>query len=456
MNMTTINGQVKDRLNILIVDDEINIRKTMAYCLEADGHMAVSVSNFSDAVMEAKRRSFDMAFVDLKLGKDDGMDLIPILLADSLWIKIIIITAHASIESVVEAMKRGATDYIVKPFTTDQIRHMTGRISRIRQLENQVTSLKDNMRHLGYEDILFQSANISMQRFIETAKKAAPSEAIILLRGESGTGKSVFARAIHNWSNRSNKPMAVVSCPAVPHDLLESEIFGHAKGAFTGAVKDNPGRIAACEGGTLFLDEIGEMDFSLQAKLLRFIQDKEYERLGESASRKANVRIIAATNSDLEKHVAEGRFREDLFYRLNVINLIIPPLRERPEDILPLAMNFLTYLCKVNHKSIHGFTKAASERLMGYKWPGNVRELHNTIERAVILSSGKEICESDLPGSIAPVSTSPVVGDMVPLSVIEEHHIRRILACASSLQEAAEVLGIDQATLWRRRKAYGI
>jgi len=454
--MTTTDDPIKDGLNILIVDDETNIRKTLAYCLEAEGHRVISVSNSSDAVYEARSRSFDMAFVDLKLGKENGMDIIPVLLADSLWIKIVIITAYASIESVVEAMKRGAADYIVKPFTTDQVKFITRRVARMRQLENQVASLKENMQRLGNEDAPFQSMNIVMQRFLETAKKVAPSEAIILLRGESGTGKSVFARAIHNWSCRSTKPMAVVACPAVPHDLLESEIFGHVRGAFTGAVKDNPGRIAACEGGTLFLDEIGEMPFSIQAKLLRFIQDKEYERLGDATLRKANVRIIAATNSDLEKHVSEGIFREDLFYRLNVINLTVPTLRERPEDILPLAINFLTYFCRVNHKAIQGFTDAAYERLTGYRWPGNVRELRNAIERAVILGSGKEIGENDLPENIAPVSNAPVIGDMVPLSVIEELHIRRIMAKASSLQEASEVLGIDQATLWRRRKTYGI
>ena len=454
--MALTDDHVKERLAILIVDDETNIRKTLAYCLEAEGHSVVSVSNFTDAINEARRRSFDMAFVDLKLGKDNGMDLIPIILADSSWIKIVIITAYASIESAVESIKRGATDYIVKPFTTDQIKLMTLRIARIRQLENQVVTLKENMQFLGREDSPFQSDNASMQRFMETAKKAAPSEAIILLRGESGTGKSVYARAIHNWSGRSTKPLGIVSCPAVPHDLLESEIFGHVRGAFTGAVKDNPGRIAACEGGTLFLDEIGEMPFSIQAKLLRFIQDKEYERLGEATSRKANVRIIAATNSDLEKHVAEGIFREDLFYRLNVINLTVPPLRERTEDIMPLALNFLAYFCRINHKTIQGFTDAAIKRMTGYKWPGNVRELRNTIERAVILGSANQIGDNDLPGNISPVPATQVIGDMVPLSVIEELHIRRIMAKTGSLQEAAEILGIDQATLWRRRKAYGI
>ncbi|MGB8718256.1 MAG: sigma 54-interacting transcriptional regulator, partial [Desulfobacterales bacterium] len=222
------------------------------------------------------------------------------------------------------------------------------------------------------------------------------------------------------------------------------------------AVRDNPGRIAACEGGTLFLDEIGDMAPSVQAKLLRFIQDKEYERLGESKVRKADVRIIAATNADLEKRVAEGRFREDLFYRLNVICLTIPPLRERPDDIMPLAMDFLAYFCRANHKALLGLTEAAEKSLTSHAWPGNVRELRNTIERAVILGSGERIDRSDLPDNIAPAAGTPAIGDKVPLSAIEELHIRRVMADTSSLQEAADVLGIDQATLWRRRKTYGI
>ena len=238
-------------LNVLIVDDEVNIRKTLSYCLAAEGHLVISVSNPTDAIEEARRRSFDLAFVDLKLGEENGMELIPVLISDSPWTKVVVITAHASIESAVDAMKRGATDYIAKPFTPDQVKLLTHRIGKIRELETEIAALKEDMQHFGPEDWL-QSKNAGMQRFIETARKAAPSDAIILLQGESGTGKSVFARAIHHWSPRAAKPMGIVACPAVPPDLLESELFGHAKGAFTGAVRDNPGRIAACEGWYAF------------------------------------------------------------------------------------------------------------------------------------------------------------------------------------------------------------
>jgi len=442
-------------LGILIVDDDANLRKTLSYCLSAEGHDVTAVSNPADAVEEARRRSFDLAFVDLRLGGENGMDLIPVLASDSPWTQIVVITAHATIESAVDAMRRGAADYIVKPFTPDQVRFITQRIGRIRTLQTEIAVLREGMPPPGPENRL-HSRNAGMQRVIETARKAAASEAIILLQGESGTGKSVFAKAIHHWSPRAGKPMAVVACPAVPADLLESELFGHAKGAFTGAVRHHPGRIAACEGGTLLLDEIGDMALPVQAKLLRFIQEKTYERLGETASRKADVRIIAATNVDLEKRVADGRFREDLFYRINVIPLRIPPLRERPEDILPLAMDFLVHLCRENFKSILGFTQEAEKFLLGHDWPGNVRELRNAVERAVILGTGNRIATTDLPGGTATTASAPAIGDRVPLSVIEELHIRRVIANTASLQEASEVLGIDPATLWRRRKVYGI
>ncbi|ADK84921.1 two component, sigma54 specific, transcriptional regulator, Fis family [Desulfarculus baarsii DSM 2075] len=451
----TETGEKNLALGVLVVDDEANIRKTVSYCLSDQGHRVVAVGNAADALEQARRRSFDLAFVDLRLGAENGMALIPALLADSPWVKIVVITAHASIESVVEAVKLGAADYLAKPFTPDQLRLVAGRMGQLRRMESELAALQADARGRGPEARL-QSRSAGMQRLIETARKAADSEAIVLLCGESGTGKSVFAKAIHRWSPRAAKPMGVVACPAMPADLLESELFGHAKGAFTGAVRDNPGRIAACEGGTLFLDEIGDMAPTVQAKLLRFIQDKEYERLGESKARKADVRIVAATNADLEGRVADGRFREDLFYRLNVICLTIPPLRQRPEDIMPLAADFLAHFCRANHKAISGFSPRAEQALIGHAWPGNVRQLRNAIERAVILGGGALVDLADLPGDIAPDIGAPAIGDRAPLALIEELHIRGVLANTASLQEAAEVLGIDQATLWRRRKAYGV
>lgn len=442
-------------LNILVVDDEKNIRKTLSYCLQTEGHSVVAVANSEEALKEGKRCSFDIAFIDLRLDGENGMDLILPLLAESPWLKIVIITANATIESAVKAMRLGASDYIEKPFTSAQVKLLVRTLGHIRDLENEITVLKEDSRRFAPE-VLLQSNNPEMLRILEMLRKAALSEAIILLRGESGTGKSVFARTIHNSSPRAKKPMMIVSCPAVPSELLESELFGHAKGAFTGAVKESPGRIAVCEGGTLFLDEIGDMALSIQAKLLRFIQDKEYERLGETLSRKANVRIVTATNVNLEQRVAEGRFREDLFYRINVISVNVLPLRERQEDIMAIAKDFCAFFSLANHKSIIDFDRGAERALLKHSWPGNIRELRNAIERAVILGSGQQITVEDLPERVVPTNNFPVLGDLLPLSTIEELHIKKVLKKTPLIQEAADILGIDQATLWRRRKTYGI
>jgi NtrC-family two-component system response regulator AlgB len=442
-------------LAILIVDDEANIRKTLSVCLETEGHRVTAVGNPEDALAEASRRSFDLAFVDLRLGVASGLDLIPSLLNTSPWLRIIVITAYASIDTAVEAIKRGATDYIPKPFTPAQIKLAVQKLFEMRSLEQKVASLREDLgrSHLEAD---FSSDNPAVRRAVSLARETAPSDATLLLRGESGTGKGVLARAIHGWSARANRPFSVLSCPSLSPELLESELFGHAKGAFTGAIRDNPGRISACEGGTLLLDEIGDLPLSLQPKLLRFVQDKEYERLGDYVTRRADVRIIAATNVDLEKALREGRFREDLYYRLNVIQITLPPLRERPEDLVALAERLVVFFGRSCHRAVAGFTDQAVDILMHYGWPGNVRELRNVIERAVILCRGERIDAHHLPENLRTADRSIRLGDPLRLDRIEEEHIRRVLADARSLQEAADVLGIDQATLWRRRKQYGI
>ena len=442
-------------LNILIADDEINIRKTLAMCLETDGHSVVAVSNFQDAVAEASHRSFDLAFVDLRLGTASGLDLIPALLAAAPWLKIIVITAYASIDTAVTAIQRGASDYVPKPFTPDQIRLAVGNVAQVRLLEQQVAALQEDLLRVNPE-VEIASCSPVMQRALSVAHQAAPSEASILIQGESGTGKTVLARAIHGWSRRAAKPMGVVSCPSLPPELLESELFGHAKGAFTGAVRDSVGRIAACSGGTLLLDEIGDLPLSLQPKLLRFLQDQEYERIGAAVPCHADVRVIAATNVDLARAVQEGRFREDLYYRLNVIQVTIPALRERREDIPSLAAHLLAFFGRSNHRAFLSFTSEAQEALARHSWPGNVRELRNVVERATILCPGTNIGVEYLPDAFTQSEPAPRIGDSITLQQIEEQHIRRVLAVAKNLQEAADTLGIDQATLWRKRKQYGI
>jgi NtrC-family two-component system response regulator AlgB len=442
-------------LNILIVDDEANIRRTLSLCLESDGHRTTAVSNPKDALSEASQRSFDVAFLDLRLGSDNGLDLIQPLLASSPWLKIIIITAYSSIETAVEATRRGASDYIPKPFTPAQVRLAVEKVARVRTLEQRLSSLQEELGRT-IPEIDFSSANPTMQRAITLAGKVAPTEASVLIRGESGTGKTMLARQIHYWSDRASKPFGVISCPTLSPELMESELFGHVKGAFTGAIRDNPGRIAFCENGTLFLDEISELPLPVQPKLLRFLQDREYEQMGSHKTRKSNVRIISATNIDLEQAVETARFREDLFYRLNVIQVEIPPLRDRPQDIVALAEKLLTFFSHKYHRPLNGFTNEALTSLQEYSWPGNVRELRNIVERAAILCPNDLVDSEYLPNKM--ISCDPVmrIGDPVSLSRIEEEHIRRVLAGSKSFQEAADTLGIDQATLWRRRKQYGI
>jgi NtrC-family two-component system response regulator AlgB len=443
------------QMHVLIIDDEINIRKTLSICIENEGYNVTGVGNARDAIEATERQVYDIVFLDMRLGLDNGLDLITTLLAASPWLKIVVITAYASIETAVEAIRLGASDYVPKPFKPDQIRLILQRMAELRSMEQRITNLEETINQFNPE-IKFDSKSPAMQRAIEFARQVALTNAIVLLRGKSGTGKTILAHSIHRWSHRTNKPFSVVSCPTLTPELLESELFGHVKGAFTGAIRDNIGRIAACEGGTLFLDEIGDLPLSIQPKLLRFIQDREYERVGDHLTKKADVRLIIASNIDLEKAIADGRFREDLYYRLNVVQIEIPPLSERAEDIEQLATDMLVFFAAQNRKKILGFTPEAIQALNSYSWPGNLRELRNVIERAVIFCSGEKVGLEYFPDSMKKMKPSAKLGSLIPLSQVEEIHIRQVLAATKSIQEAADVLGIDQATLWRKRKTYGI
>lgn len=442
-------------MNILVIDDEANIRKTVRMYLKSSGHTCSVAGSLEEALQCSRKDRFDVALLDLRLGTDNGLDLISSLLGDNPELKIVVMTAYSSVDTAVSAMKLGAFDYIGKPFNPAQIDVILAKAEKIRNMENRLSSLDSDLKALHPEGIL-DSANPAMRRILEMAHQVAGSDAIVLLRGESGTGKTVLAKAIHRWSRRADAPFGVVSCPSLSPELLASELFGHVKGAFTGAVKDNPGRISACDRGTLFLDEIGDLPQAIQPQLLRFIQDKEYEPVGSSRTHRADVRIIAATNVPLEEAVREKRFREDLFFRLNVFQLEIPPLRERPEDIDRFATEMLAFFAGNNHKHIVGFSEAAMQALHSYSWPGNLRELRNAVERGVILAGGDTVELAHLPETLYPSGPSRQADKMCTLSELEKHHIARVIAATASLQEAAEKLGIDQTTLWRKRKQYGL
>lgn len=452
--MQSVRG-ASSSLNVLVVDDESSIRRTLGLCLETRGHCVTAVSNATDAQAEAGRQALDLAFVDLRLGLSDGLDLIPVLRATSPWLKIVIITAYASVASAVEAIRRGAADYLPKPFTPEQVDLVIQRVTGMQGMERRIETLQREIER-GSPKLSFESRHAGMRHAIELSRQVAPSEAAVLLTGPSGTGKTSLARAIHAWSTRQERPFVVVSCPSLSAELLESELFGHVKGAFTGALRDNPGRVSAAEGGTLLLDEVGDLPQVVQPKLLRFIQDREYERVGDHRTRRADVRVLAATNVDLMAAVRSGRFREDLFYRLNVVQIDLPPLAVRPDDVADQADEMLRFFAAQNHKVLSGFTDAARVALRQYSWPGNLRELRNVVERAAILCTANQVGLEHLPPNLAPTTQPIQLGDSVSLDAIEEQHIRRVLGNTRSLQDAADILGIDQATLWRKRKRYGV
>jgi NtrC-family two-component system response regulator AlgB len=441
-------------MHILIIDDEAHIRKTMSLTLETLGHECELTESGTGALNLLKKGSFDAAFLDLRLGEENGLELIPKLLALEPKLNVIVFTAYSSIDTAVEAMRRGAVDYVAKPFTPDQIRQALNRIESSQRLENRVVELESMLTN-SEAFAEFTTEEPQVQKLFETATKAAASAATMLLLGESGTGKSILARALHRNSPRRDNAFVTVACPSLSRELLESELFGHVRGAFTGAVGETWGKVKAAEGGTLFLDEIGELPLEIQPKLLRLLQEREYERVGDSKPRKADVRVIAATNRRLEDLVKEGKFREDLYYRLNVITVELPPLRQRPIDLPNLARQHLKMFARQSPRPIKDFTSAAMSAMQRYPWPGNLRELRNVIERAVILSTGDKIDVNDFPDNLRGSQPSgAMIGNRVSLEELEREHIMRIIEIAGSMDEAAQILGIDPATLYRKRKRY--
>jgi len=446
------------KLRMLIVDDDKLVRDAVQLVFEGSPHYLLSCAGVDHALVAVTREMFDLAFVDLQLGEDSGLDLIPELLERAPWLKIVVVTGDSSIETAVKAVRSGALEYLRKPLSPDELRLSAARVAEVRALERKLEAIEQDVGHFSPQRYL-DSRNADMKRALATAQKAAASEATILIRGESGTGKGVFARGIHEWSDRTSGPFGVVSCPSLTPALLQSELFGHVRGAFTGAVADKIGKIAATDGGTLFLDEVGDLPAEIQPQLLRFLQDREYERVGDPETRTSDVRVIAATNKDLEKAIEAGEFREDLFYRLNVIPVTIPPLRERMEDMHTLSELFVQFYAAKYGRRVTGFTEAAERALREYDWPGNVRELQNSIERAVILAGSDRVGATLLPqggkGRLAQLGVAS--GDDLPtLEGMEKRYIEHVLEVTDSIERAAEILDVAPSTLWRRRRKYDI
>lgn len=440
---------------ILLIDDEPSLLRTFRYCLEDAGHLVATATDATFAEDLIRRDVFDVCFLDLALRESSGLDLLPHLLQSAPWMKVVIVTANSSIDMALETVRAGAADYLVKPCSSEQLRQAATKQIAARRLELRVEVLEQDDYATATQEM--DSDNPAMKKVLETARRVADTDATVLLLGESGTGKGVAARMIHRYSKRAQEVFVTVNCPSLSAELLESELFGHKKGAFTGAADNKLGRVDLAERGTLFLDEVGDVPLALQPKLLRFIQDREYERVGDPVTRRANVRLIAATNRNLKELVKQGAFREDLFYRLNVISVDMPPLRERPEDLARIAETVLLQYAGRYRRLARGFSNAALNMIRTYDWPGNIRELRNVIERAVILCPGAQI---DI-DTLALTESSerqmrPRIGDPLSLEVLERTHIRAVMATASSLDAAAKTLGIDVSTLYRKRKQYGL
>jgi DNA-binding NtrC family response regulator len=442
---------------ILVVDDEPDICKALEFFLKREGYDVNIANSGEDALEKIKKENFDIVITDLKMGKVDGIAVLEGTKKISPDTPVIIMTAFASIESAVEAMKKGASDYIVKPFLNEEIRLTVKKILEQSKLFAENIALRQQLsQRMACKE--FVAVSESMMSIIELLEKIIPTKSNVMILGESGTGKGLIAEMIHCNSPRRDKPFISINCSAIPEGLLESELFGYKKGAFTGAVSDKLGLIVLADQGTLFLDEIGDMPIALQAKLLKVLETGEVYPVGDTKPKIVDIRIISATNVDIEKRIKEGRFREDLFWRLNVFEIKIPPLRERKEDIEVLVKHFIDKFSQEHKKKVKGVDEEALHAILNYSWPGNVRELRNVIERAVILSEGDYITMKVLPDKLK-VEKSEIQASTLKtyLSDYEKNLLIRLYESHNrNKEETAKALGIDLATLYRKFKKYGI
>ncbi len=446
-----------NQYRILVVDDERDICRALEFLLSREGYKVISAYSGQEAIKKIESEDFDLVITDLKMEGIDGIQVLERSLGMNPNLIVIIMTAFASVESAVEAMKKGASDYIVKPFINEDVKMTVRRLLEHKKILMENLVLRQQLsQQFGCKEFVGVSPQIF--RVFEVLEKVIPTRSSILLLGESGTGKGLIAEVVHCNSQRKDKPFISINCSAIPENLLESELFGYRKGAFTGAASDKKGLITMADQGTLFLDEIGDMPLGLQAKLLKVLETGEVLPLGETKSRFVDVRIIAATNKNIEEQIKKGLFREDLYYRLNVIEVRIPSLRERPEDIAVLVKHFIEKYSRENNKKVPGITDEAMEALNPYPWPGNIRELRNVIERAVVLSGAEKIGLAELPDKIKSHDGTKGIRTLKDkLDFYEERIIKEsLLGNSWNKEETARELDVDLATLYRKIKKLGI
>ena len=452
---------MKPKKKILIVDDDEVHRMMLKANLSREGFELSEADNGLSAVEAVRDGFFDLVLMDIRMPKQSGIDALKEIKEISPAIPVLLITAYAELESAIEAVKLGAKDYIQKPIDVEKLKVTIMNLLELNSLRQENELLKERLgREFSTSKIIGSSPK--MQELYHMVAMIAPTDSTVLIQGESGTGKELIADLVHENSTRANGPLVKVNCTALPDTLLESELFGYERGAFTGANQRKQGRFELASGGSLFLDEIGDMNPSVQAKLLRVLQEHTFERLGGNKTISVDVRIIVATNKDLESEVKDGNFREDLFYRLNVVPITVPPLRERKEDIPLLAEHFLTYYAAKNHRPVKDIFPRALDLLMRYDWPGNVRELENTIERAVIIAGGEQLTEADLPINIQALVDdlqTPDTGVMAGRTLKEVERdliIKTLEQTGGNRTRAAKILGITRKTLQNKLKEYQI
>jgi two-component system response regulator HydG len=446
---------------VLLVEDDEALRLTQSLYLQREGFEVTAAPNRTTARRELTLQAYDVVVTDLRLGDEDGMDVLRDVRELQPEAEILVITGYGSVDTAVSAMKQGAYDYVTKPVDPEELVRILHKALELRSLRRQVTNLQDRLtREAGLDHIVAVSQ--PMKDLLRTIETVASSDATVLIEGESGTGKELMARLIHQRSHRASGPFLGINCGAMAENLLESELFGHARGSFTGAHKDHKGLFEAADQGTLFLDEVAEISSNFQVKLLRTLQERTIRRVGDTREIRVDVRLIAATNQDLTQLVREGRFRQDLFFRVKVIPIFLPPLRDHREDILPLAESFMARLSNRMGRRKPSLTEAAGSKLMEHDWPGNVRELENTLERALIFNKGDRIDSRDLmlEASLSPRREREGIEDVssrhASLDEVEKRHILDVLAqCGQNKMKAAEILGIGYNTLWRKLKKYG-